>query len=258
MKKKMKWVGIAAVLAAAGLFADLISFQQGDLRKDGDLINSGYQTQAATIRGGTSAGTVQTSTSMYIGDHSAGAPMRGLFSFDLSYIDTLAGGNPYTINSVTFILTTVTPNANFVGQTSIRAHLTDAFADESAATYNNPGTGHAVGGNIGNVLSTSPLNATIAGTAGQTLSFTGANWITAVSNALSSADNTLNFLVKRLTEDGGANYFFRPGDDEYSGALGIDYRPELLVDITVIPEPATLGLLGIGTLLTILLRRMKK
>jgi len=218
-----------------------IRLQQGALRKDGSVVDAAYATKAVTLRGGTAADTVQTSTSMYIGDHSSGAPMRGLFSFDLSYIKTLAGANPYTINSVTFILTTVTPNANFVvGQTSIRAYLTDAFADESAATYNNPGTGHAVGGNIGNVLSTSPLNATIAGTAGQALSFTGANWITAVSNALSGADNTLNFLVKRLTEDGGANYFFRPADDEYSGALGIAVRPELVIELTYNPRKLSL------------------
>jgi len=217
-----------------------IRLQQGALRKDGSVVDAAYTTKAATLRGGTEANTVQTSTSMYIGDHSSGAPMRGLFSFDLSYIKTLAGGNPYTINSVTFILTTVTRNTNFVGNTTMRAHLTDAFADESAATYNNPGAGHAAGGNIGTQISAATLSSAIAGTVGQTLSFTGAGWITAVSNALSGADNTLNFLVKRGTEDGGANYFFRPADDEYSGALGIAIRPELVIELTYNPRKLSL------------------
>jgi hypothetical protein len=217
-----------------------IRLQQGALRKDGSVVDAAYATKAVTLRGGTAADTVQTSTSMYIGDHNSNPPMRGLFSFDLSYIKTLAGGNPYTINSVTFILTTVTRNTNFVGSTTMSAHLTDAFADESVATYNNPGAGHAAGGNIGTEISTATLNATIAGTAGQTLSFTGAGWITAVSNALSGADNTLNFLVKRLTEDGGANYFFRPADDEYSGALGIAVRPELVIELTYNPRKLSL------------------
>jgi len=263
MKQIMRWMGITTVLAAgslhAGLVTNIVSFQQGDLRVDGSLINSGYQTQVATIRSGTEADNVQASTSMFIGNTSSGGtPMRGLFGFDLSYIETLAGGNPYTINSVTFKLTTVTANTSFPGASTFSAFLTDSFADETLATWNNPGSGHSAGGTIGALLSSISITPTIAGTLQETASFTGASWISAVSNSLAGAGNTLNFLVKRGTENTSANYFWRPADDEYTGTYGVNARPELIVDITVIPEPATLGLLGIGTLLTILLRRMKK
>lgn len=242
MKRVATLLCAAIAVQAAGENVSVL-FQQGNLRKDGIVTDAAYETKAVTLRGGTSADTVQTSTSMYIGDHSSGAPMRGLFSFDLSYIKTLTGGSLPTIHSVTFVLTTATANGSFSGQTAIRAHLTDAFADETAATYTNPGTGHAVGGNIGAQISTVTLSATIAGSAGQTLSFTDDNWTAAVSNALSSADSTLNFIVKRGTEDGGAQYFFRPADDEYSGALGIVARPQLVIDLTYEPKKLSLFLI---------------
>jgi hypothetical protein len=257
MKLKLFIAGVAVVIVS-GVSADLVSFQQGDLRADGSLISSSYQTQGGTIRSGTEADNVQTSTSMYIGNTSSGGtPMRGLFGFDLSYIETVVGGNSYTINSVTFKLTTVTANGSFLGASTFSAFLTDSFADETVATWNNPGSGQVAGGNIGTTLSSFALTPTIAGTVKETASFTGANWISAVSNALAGADNTLNFLVKRGTENTSANYFWRPADDEYAGSYGVDARPELIVDVTVVPEPAVMGMLGLGAFVALLIRKIR-
>jgi hypothetical protein len=259
MKKKMKWVGIAAVLAAgslhAGIVTNIVSFQQNDLRVDGNLVDAAYQTGSVTLRS-SAPDTVETSTGMYIGSHLASSipqANRGLFAFDLSYIETLAAGNPYTINSISFILTV--SNARTLAETLLfSAYATDSF-NETTATWNNPGAGHAAGGNIGALFASTEVTSAMANANGTKIAFNASvpgNMATAIANAL-AGDKMLYIMVKHHVEDGAVNKFFRAGSDSHTT---VEYRPELLV--TVIPEPATLGLLGIGTLLTILLRRMKR
>jgi hypothetical protein len=57
-----------------------------------------------------------------------------------------------------------------------------------------------------------------------------------------------------LTGDGAYTYFrSNTHDNNSSGITGID-----VFSTTVIPEPATIGMLGMGALITLLIRRMKK
>lgn len=260
MKKRMRWIGIATVLAATGMYADLISFQQGDLRKDGNLIDSGYQTGSATLASH-APDTVQTSTSMYTGSSFASSTSRyyrNLLAFDLSYIDTLANGSAYTIDSIALNLTISTANGSLPALTQFSILGTTAF-DEANATWSTPGSSAPAGGTVGSPFASRNVNATTASTVGAVVNFNAAitgsgNMETAIANAL-AGDKMLYVMVKQTSENGLANYFFRAADDDHAT---VDYRPELLVGMTVIPEPATLGLLGAGTLLTIVLRRLRK
>lgn len=260
MKNKIKCVGMVVILVAAGLFADLISFQQGDLRKDGNLISSSYQTGSATLASH-QPDTVQTSTSMYTGSSFASSTSRyyrNLLAFDLSYIDTLAGANPYSITSIVVNLTISTANASLPATTQFSILGTTAF-NETNATWNIPGSSAPAGGTVGSAFASRNVSATTASTVGSVVSFSASitgsgNMEKAITNAM-AGDKMLYIMVKQTSENGLANYFIRAADDDHAT---VDYRPELLVGLNVIPEPATIGLLGAGTLLVFLLRRMKK
>jgi hypothetical protein len=255
MKKKMRWIGIGVVMLAAGVFADLISFQQGDLRKDGNLIDSGYQTGSATLSSAAS-NTVQTSTSMYTGSSFASSTARyyrNLLAFDLSYIDTLANGSAYSITSIVLNLTISTVNASLPATTQFSILGTTAF-NEADATWNTPGSGAPAGGTVGSPFASRNVSATTANTLGAVVSFNAAdngNMETAITNAM-AGNKMLYVMVKQTTENGLASYFIRAADDDHAT---VDYRPELLVGLAVIPEPATIGMMGLGGLIAILIRR---
>jgi hypothetical protein len=213
-----------------------ISFQQGDLRVDGILVSNTYQTGSATLIS-SSPDTPQTSTSMYLGSHlSSGTSRyyRGLFAFDLSYIKTLAGINPYTIDSIKFNLTVVTANASLPANTLFSCYSTTSF-DEATATWNTPGSAAPAGGTIGRPFCSKNVTAVMAATPGSVVSFDATvpgNMSDAVDNAL-AGDGMLYIMVKQAAENGQSSYYFRPADDDYSSSLGIDVRPELIVDFTV-------------------------
>ena len=209
-----------------------VSFQQGDLRRDGVLISSGYDTGCATLSS-SAPDTIQTSTSMYVGSSlSGGTPRyyRGLFAFDLSYIETLVGGNPYTIDSIALNLTVATGNSSLPSTVQFRAFATDAF-NESTATWNNPGAGHVAGGNIGNPFASRNVTSAMVSTAGSQVVFNATvpgNMSAAITNAL-AGDKMLYILVKQDVENGLASNYFRPGSDSHAMA---NYRPELVIGVT--------------------------
>lgn len=108
-------------------------------------------------------------------------------------------------------------------------HLTEAF-DETTATWNAPGAGHDVGGTVGKKLGSAALDTSAA--VGTVFSFSGDNWVTAVSNAMNDTSCTLYVLGKRRAEGGSGGYYVQPQNDE-DWTLGIDARPGLVVEITV-------------------------
>ena len=246
--KKISGIGCLVGLMGLNSFATIVSFQQGDLRKDGAGISGAYQTDVTHVISSTLSGNNYNSPAAnYMGTSSAAVWRHLLLGFDLSYLETVAGGSAYTINSVELKLTqySLQPGS---GPSTFAMHVTDAF-DETTATWDNTGAG---GGTVGSLLSTKVLDTTSA--AGTAYSFTGANWITAVEAALADPSNTFYALGKRQAEGGGGNYFVLVQSDE-GATHGIDGRPELIVDMTVIPEPGTLGMAAAASLGLIFLRR---
>ncbi|MFA5689361.1 MAG: hypothetical protein WC959_09485 [Kiritimatiellales bacterium] len=231
--KHTNWIMAAAVVLASVSPAEIISFRQGDLRIDGVLVMSNYVTQATSLRGTTQADEVADGLINWIGDNGAraGSPMRGLYGFDLSYIKTLAKGQPYIINSVQLNLTVMRANDKFGGNHQFSLNLSKPF-DETTATFNNPGIGHDAGGTIGTALTQVMVTSKAANTKGEKLTFASTRpFVNAVSNALSSADGTIHMIVKKTTEEGVINRYFRPASND---STSIDVRPELVVDFTVI------------------------
>jgi hypothetical protein len=153
-------------------------------------------------------------------------------------------------------LTISTANASLPATTQFQILGTTAF-DEANATWNTPGSSAPAGGTVGSAFASRNVSATTASNVGSVVSFSaadGGNMETAITNAM-AGNKMLYVMVKQTSENGQQNYFIRAADDDHAT---VDYRPELLVGLNVIPEPATIGLLGAGTLLVFLLRRMKK
>jgi hypothetical protein len=172
----------------------------------------------------------------------AGSEMRPMFEFDLTQIETEAGGNPFTIDSVRLVLTSRGANQ---GTTALNLDLNEygfAFV-ESAATWNDPdgdgsaGTGDTTaGGTLGTTLSTLAVANPSAISDSDTLTLTdSAAFRTAVTNALNAGDNTLRMLLKGDVTAGG-NRFIRLYDETVATT---DYRPELVVDYTVTLPPGS-------------------
>ena len=246
MRLKLFLIGSAVLAFFSVGLADLVSFQQGDLSLNGAGVSGAYQTDVTYIRSGGPDTVNDNASYAYLGTTSTTDFRHMLMGFDLSYLDTLINGNEYTINSVQFKLTQYN-DASGSAASTFAMHLTDAF-DETTATWNNSGT-------VGTLLSTAVIDCANSAQ-GDVYTFTGANWISAVDSALSDPSKTLNVLGKRNVEGGAGSYYVLMQSDE--GAVnGIDGRPELLVDITIVPEPATVGMLGLGALVALLVRKIR-
>jgi len=218
--------------------ADTLSFQEGVSP------SGGYVADNTWIRSGSAANTPQDEDpddETIVGW--AGSEMRPMFEFDLTQIETEAGGNPFTIDSVRLVLTSRGANQ---GATTLNLDLHEygfAFV-ESAATWNDPdgdggaGTGDTTaGGTLGTTLSTLAVANPSAISDGNTLTLANsAAFRTAVTNALNAGDNTLRLVLKGDVTAGG-NRFIRLYDETVAAT---DSRPELVVDYTVtLPSGST-------------------
>jgi hypothetical protein len=217
--------------------ADTLSFQEGVSPSGGYVADNTY------IRTGSYTNTPQDDDpqdEIIVGW--AGSVMRPMFEFDLTQIETDAGGNPFTIDSVRLVVTSRGANQ---GTTTLNLDLHEydfAFVEEDA-TWNDPdgdgaaGTGDTTaGGTLGTTLSSLAVASPSAISLGDTLTLTNsAAFRTAVTNALNAGDNTLRLLLKGDVTSGG-NSFVRLYDETFATT---GYRPELVVDFTITLPPGS-------------------
>ena len=220
-----------------------------------------YVADNTWLRSGTNANTPQDDDSddeTIVGF--SGTEMRPMFEFDLTEIETAAAGNPFTIDSVQLV---VTSRGDNLGTTPLNLDLHEyefPFV-ESLATWNNPdgvaGGDTTPGGTLGAILQSLGVADPSAIGMGDTVTLAdSAAFRTAVENALTAGDNTLRLLLRGDATSG--TKFIRFYDETF-GTRG--FRPGLVVDFTVadvIPEPATLSLLGLGALLALRRRRRSR
>jgi hypothetical protein len=198
--------------------AETVSFQEGDLRSNGTLVSASYETEGASVRD--SSVTANDNRSYIYGGTTTTDSRRMLFGFDLSYLNTLADGNDYVINSVEFRMTKYNSNAG--GTTTFDTVLTGSFDETTANWQNNSAYGTTL----------SSIAADTGAAAGTVYSFSGSEWVTAVSNALNDASQTLYFMAKRRSEIVSSSTAYTIiADSDESGS--VDERPELLVDVTI-------------------------
>ena len=80
------------------------------------------------------------------------------------------------------------------------------------------------------------------------------NFVAAANAALAAGDNTLRFIARDPNVSAGTSVYAQFYNDEYGD--DVDRRPELIVTST--PEPATMGLLGLGFAGMAALRRRRR
>jgi hypothetical protein len=179
--------------------------------------------------------------------------MRGLFEFDLTEIETQTGGSSFTIDSVelNFVTRSRDDGSGQGAAFGTQLHVYGFDFVEGAATWNDPDgdgselTGDTVaGGSLGTPLVSLVVDPGVAGGSTVTYGDTAA-FRAAVTNALGSPDNTLRLILKRTDESGTGNNFISLRDEVFATGGA---RPELIVDITIVPEPSTLCLTALGLL----------
>jgi len=251
--------GTALTLAVqAGTTNTIFSFQKGNLTKDGTAYGSGtgYTGVVDGALTDGSAGTVLTTGAtstignQYRSPSPNGQQWVGLFSYDLTELNTFIAANTsssssVTVNSVSFQLVSAGGNSTSTG---IGLYRTDPFTSPgctwtnyttgtpwtapyqniaSSAQYGYTGGGSALGPNLGG---TSP-NTGVA--SGSTLTWTSsANFISALTNALARADQKLYLAanVGITTWSGGSDQRLNVN---FSPTTTVASRPALVISLAV-------------------------
>lgn len=234
---------IVVLVAATGVaHAEAISFQEGVSPSET------YVTDAAFVRSD-QPDQNEGDRELLVGR--SGAAYRSLLEFDLTAIETQAGGNPVVIDDVSLVMSHYEGDP-VDGSINIRVlRLNENFA-EGTVTWNSltPDGGDTTATEL-SALTFNPAVYT-----DRTFGTTD-NFEAAAADAL--ANDPGNFLRLLLympgdTEEG--MLFVRLRGDEYITA---DVRPELIVDFTIIPEPSTFVLAAFGLLgLVVLVWRRRK
>ncbi len=237
---KSALLGIGLLALCSQSFAAVVTFQQ----------SATYNSGGVTIRNDMTSTNLNGNSQIIVGN-TAAIILRGLFEFDLTAIETAAAGNAFTIDSVSLVLTTAnaTGNGTVARDFTLYSLGTNSDFDEATVAWDTAPS--VVGGTIGTLLTTSnfvPTTANTVRTFGTTTAFT-----TAVSGALASdPDNTVRFLLKANDEAGAFLTRFYTDED-----ATVANRPALVVNYTVlVPEPST-GVLALGTVGLLTLRRRR-
>ena len=206
-------------------------------------------------------------TAMLLGSNggSPGQTINALMRFDLSALQSAAGGSAIVVNSVTLSFVTTTAGGSTGGLPfsiglfdygfSFVEGTQNGAGQTGASTYGDPAGGGAdatAGGTKGTQLQTLSLT-TIAGATTWTLA-TSSAFVADVQGAYAgTGTTTVNYLLSEIdtgTDWASDQTFIRINSGEATSGL----IPTLTVDYTVLPEPSAVLLGGLG-LLGLLRRR---
>ena len=200
----------------------------------------------------TQAGTNQGDTRNLFGGQGTDQGFVTLMHFGLADLVTATGGAAITINSVTLDLGPAMTSGAGLGVTEYDGNLNAYTAfDAATATWSDPdgsaGADATAGGTIGTLLSTGTF--TIADTSPTTRTFSSTAAL--VSFLQSAYDGTTDVDFRLGAADDSVNAFLRTD----AGAVTGTGQATLVVDYTVVPEPGSLALLGLGGLMLVRRRR---
>jgi len=247
--------------------ATVFSFQQGDLRQDGTLYGTGSAysgTLDGSITDQAPNNSMVANTQDRVGNQfrattgnvgTNGQQWSALFSYDLTELGDYLTVNPtLNISEASFSLT----RTGGAGNSAIGLYQTEAFTSSATwVTYDGTNawasplranSGGLAGG--GTLVDSSLLNGSSLGSADSPMVFsTSTSFVSAVENALSRGDKTLYLVALANTYTSLDTY----GIFANNAAATVDSRPELT--ITIVPEPSSALLGGLGLL--VLLRRRR-
>ena len=236
MKKVLVLLMVVCGVAALAS-ADIIS-----LTTTGDAMITDY----------TPDGNISTSYNS-IGVVNEGSQRRTVVRFDTSSMSTILSNPNTTINSVTMKLTG--GPATFTGAAVVLSIATkNAGWVESQVTWNSRSTGTSWAGNSPGSESTNVGSFSWSnGDSGVEYSTTFSGTSAELSGLLSSWTSSSNAGLLILSTGTTTNQILGLVSKEHATATA----PTLVVDYTVVPEPATMGLLVVGGLFGIVRRRRK-
>lgn len=233
-----KSVVLAATLgvlaASTTTHASVITFKQ---------VSSGYQHDDAFVNQATPTATGN--TTRILSGRTLGPPagdIRLLFSFPLTGIPALS-----TIDSVTLTLTQEADTGTSVdaNYTVELRSISEGFT-EATATWNNTFGGTMTLGST--ALSSLSLNPETIGANPKTFA-SSTSWV-ALTQAAFNANQPLNFAMVVPSVEGGLDrVMMRFYSSDQTNPTDETRAPILTVNYTEIPEPASLGLLGLSGLL---------
>ncbi len=224
--------------------AAIMSFQEG-VSPDAT-----YQTGAAWFRSSDTSGNFNAQF-IVVGTKTTPDVLRSALSFDLAALPDLT-----QIDSVTL---TVRADRDHADSTSGNygldlQELTRSFVESEVtwASYSMGNNWTTPGGDFNStVLSHVDANPYSFVTDGPSYTFSsGAAFVQAAQDAYDN-DESLDLILRSLGAEGLATYVqanFYVRSDEYATASN---RPKLTVNYSIIPEPSTLVLLGIGSLVAL-------
>ena len=242
-RRKFLHVGLAGLIGMPlwlGAATVEFSFQEGDMRRDGALIDAGYTSDATYVRrwklgsGGASEDASNenfgTDGRLISGSNRTTAeygPLRTLLEFDMSAVVSAAGGAEVFVNSVQLIMRRKVGGVGSGFTTQVFEY--EFAVDETAATWSAPGAGDTTpGGTHSNLL----VEVVASATDYSDLTFPGTSaFLAAVSEALAAEDHTVRLLVKHLGDNGSSSgQFFHVLVHDEDAA--VELRPELIVTVS--------------------------
>ncbi len=237
--------GILTVALMTGTVgADIVetSFQQGASPA------VGYNSGVCLIGSGNSAhSTNLNNKELYVGWAGANyGEARIVFEFDLNEI------SGRTVTDVELVLSSPSKTGTDASITVDLLALSEDF-DETTVTWNSLTPD---GGSLAGDLLSSESFVAYSGwqpSGGRPITFaSSANFVAAANAALAAGDKTLRFIARTTgVEDGSPFVWFYHDED-----TATEWRPKLIVTST--PEPATMGLLGLGFAGMAALRRRRR
>ena len=188
------------------------------------------------------------------GNNGSSGPLRGLYTFDLAALEAAAGGQPVAVNSVAL---TMIANNNSAGIAAGDSEWFDLVLSTSSPlidqTYAQLGWDTNPSAGFAGVLSSFEVTAPVATNDTLVFGSTSAFCQAIADIANDPANSRVNAVVKHQSETTAEQAFLR-----LYGYASYNPATTMVIDYSIVPEPATMVVLAMGGGALLVLRRRRR